>query len=166
MYAIANKRERTLLNLLKDKRVQVNIANSSGETALTMSLCLPNAACLDLLMMREDLMVNTKHINGMTPLHIAINNNKLDCVILLLRRKDLDVNIVSDNRMTPLVLALLMKRKEMIIELCLDGRSDYDTEHEITLNDGTKLTTCPRKIASIIKINGFSRLNEYIPPLA
>ncbi len=109
----------TMVNLLLEKKVNVNQGNRDGVTPLMTASAHGNSAIVERLL-QAGAEVNHQDITGDSPLHLAVLEGHLDIVERLLKA-GVEVNIINQDRDSPLLIATLQGHTEIVGELLTYG---------------------------------------------
>jgi ankyrin repeat protein len=119
LIAVREKSMKVTEFLLKDKRIDVDLSNQSGETPLMMASIDGDLPVVKMLVLQNKAKVD--HI-GWTPLHYACTKGHLEVAQFLIAN-GANVNAQSPNGTTPLMMAALDGNEELIKYL-LDNGAD------------------------------------------
>lgn len=110
--AVQNGQTKVVLKLIS--KVDVNIRNSTGETALIRAASLGRKNTVRLLLQVSDIDVNAQNQTGMTALMLATYNNHGDIVNLLVQVRNLDINAQNKSGYTALMYACFFGAKDIV----------------------------------------------------
>jgi ankyrin repeat protein len=117
LVAIRDKSDKVTEYLLKNKNIDVDLSNLSGETPLMIASIEGNLPMVKTLVLQNHARID--HI-GWTPLHYACTRGHLD-VAQFLVSNGADVNAPSINGSTPLMMAVQSGNEELIKYLLEKG---------------------------------------------
>jgi ankyrin repeat protein len=156
--AVLNDDAATLRDLLDDVDLDVNDADSSGDTALHHAAGHGHLGLFEMLLARHDIDPNAKNIIGATPLARAVASGNDAIVRLLLARPDVDVNLVDAHRSTALHYAIANRDEHLVTTLLshaatnidITNRPFHETALEVALGVGDdRLVGLLRQAASV-----------------
>jgi len=116
----------TVRMLLSNENVDVNAADDSGATALSLAVAHGRADVVASLLARDDIDVNAKDVTGSTPLARAAGQADERVVAMLLARPDIDVNLVDVHRVTPLHRAVAAGSSAIVAQLLSIAEANVD----------------------------------------
>ena len=91
----------TLLPLLHNPYVDVNVTNDDDQTALHLAVQEGSTVCVKALLRNREIKVNKQNMWGETPLHLAAYYGHVECAKLLLDHKDIILNVKNNYNNTP-----------------------------------------------------------------
>ena len=115
MYAVYNKREKLVKDLLKFNP-KLDIKEKDGDCALTFAAWNGYDKIIK-MMLDAGADVNIQGYEQKTPLHLTIEQKHFKTMMVLLKHKKIDINITDEYNQTPLDIAVKLDRPKAIKEL-------------------------------------------------
>ncbi|VUC26675.1 unnamed protein product [Clonostachys rosea] len=143
-------RLRSAMMLLDHPRIDVNMTDGTGRTALWWAVfrCLPDLVKL-LLDSGARAMINLEDVQGWTPLHVAANYSYQLPLEYLLEHPDVDPNPINQDGYTPLHLAIYSDDIDTVTKLLKHPK----IKRELPMKDG-------RTPSQLAKTLGHQRIRE------
>ena len=104
----------TVRELLSVPRIDVNLAQKQGATALQAAVQEGHVKVVELLLCARGINVNLARPTGVTALHIAVQTGRVEVAKLLLDKDGINVNPVQLGGSTPLYIAVQNGHAEMV----------------------------------------------------
>ncbi|TFB03799.1 Putative ankyrin repeat protein [Trichoderma ghanense] len=125
MFAACSPTTPPLELFIADQRVDLDMADIKGHTALMLAVQRDRPGSVALLLDSDRVDVNLKSQNGETALMMAVSLNRVDIARLLLASPRIDVNLGDCNGVTALALAYAMTSVQLA-EMILDtGKVEF-----------------------------------------
>lgn len=115
--------------LLKQDKIDVNVKNSRGYTALQSAAMKGHLECLNLLLQQDKIDINAKSSCGYTALAYAIICEEQECVDLLLRQDKIKINATNPLGSTAVFDAVTIGNHQSLVSLAKTRKANIDREN-------------------------------------
>jgi ankyrin repeat protein len=115
--------------MASSERVDVNLKNSRGASALFLACAYGNVEVAALLLEHPDIDVESRDAQGYTPLHFSAFRGHTEVVALLLQHPHIDVNSRNNENLTPLHGAAFQGNIEVTALLLTHPDIQIDESH-------------------------------------
>jgi ankyrin repeat protein len=113
--------------LLKDEKVDTNLEDANGQTALTMASMNGHAEVVAELLRHDMVHINHQSRNGNTALKLAAFNGHVDTVCELLKSEEVDPNLESLDGQTALTVASSNGHTEVVARVAEKRQSECES---------------------------------------
>jgi len=118
---VYGKEKECFERILEEKKVDVNLADENGDTALHIAVKYGRDEKMCDTLLKKGANVNAKREYGRTPLMGSVSWNRRECFERILEEKKVDVNLANDKGKTALHFAVAYGRDEMCDALLKKG---------------------------------------------
>lgn len=143
-----------IVRLLLQKKVDPNLRNYDGETALFQAIKYNQDPIVDLFMTYPNINVNLKNYQNQTPLIYVLEQENLEMLKILLKSEFIDLNLPKRNKETPLFIALRKGNIDLVRDLLQSG-----------VNFNLGVHSCPEFFKSLTETHSIevrNRMSEWV----